>query len=145
MRFHATYPVPTGRFGLQLGSRLTLDLGFASTVSLARHCSAFHYLQHWRTLPSITAGVKRHMLRPLRVFSISILGMSLALPVTRSQAVAPTDFEVATIKLSKDPTGNSSGIRTGRGELNGITRVPSDEHATLDALRTRKVLVTSIA
>lgn len=43
--------------------------------------------------------------------------MSLAWPVARSQAVAPADFEVATIKLTQDPTGSSSGIRTGRGEL----------------------------
>ncbi len=57
------------------------------------------------------------MRNPLSVLSISVLSLSLALPVARSQTLAPPSFEVATIKLAKETTANSSGLRTGRGEL----------------------------
>ncbi len=56
----------------------------------------------------------RHLLHALFLSGVSL---SLAWPAARAQAVAPPTFDVATIKLSKDPTGNSSGISTERGEL----------------------------
>lgn len=57
------------------------------------------------------------MCNPFRVLSLSVIGILLALSVASAQVAAPPDFEVATVKLSKDPIGSSSGIRTGRGEL----------------------------
>ena len=53
---------------------------------------------------------------PLHVLSLSVF-LLLTLPSAPSQAVSPPNFDVATIKLAKEATGSSSGIRTGRGEL----------------------------
>jgi len=53
----------------------------------------------------------------LRVLSIVALCISSTSPYARSQNMATPDFEVATIKITKDSIGERSGIRTGHGEL----------------------------
>lgn len=57
------------------------------------------------------------MRNAFRALSLSFICLWLASSVACSQAAAPPTFDVATIKLSKEATGNSSGISTGRGEL----------------------------
>lgn len=57
------------------------------------------------------------MRKHLRITFLFAFSMFFALPIARSQVVASPNFDVATIKLTKDPTGFSSGLRTGRGEL----------------------------
>lgn len=53
----------------------------------------------------------------IRLFVTLMMWMSLFPAIFHAQATSTADFEVATIKLSKESSQASSGIRTGSGQL----------------------------